>query len=103
MAKIFSTPVISKSYPAGTAEDQFTFTFAGTDANGIPLSKTFTSATPSLTLQDTDLSPGTYVYQVSKNGETSQPSDQFTWTASSGSFTFSVPDATQKAAAPVDA
>jgi len=101
MSKQLSVITITKSYPDGTVEEQFQFHVVGTTNAGTAVDQVFLSPTPSVTLTPDQLPPGTYQYEVTKNGETSIESDPFTVTVASG-VSFSVPDATQKAPVPTD-
>lgn len=102
MSKLLSCAVVAVLFPAGTTEEQFVFTVKGANANE-SFAATFTSSSNSYTASATDLPPGDYTYTVTKNGNTSLPSDVFTVTASAPSgITFSVPDAAQKASTPAD-
>ena len=88
-----ASPVVSQSFPAGTADTPFAFAISGTKADGTAVSLSSTSATPSATF---DLDPGTYTGVVSKLGVSSLPSAPFTITAPTP-VTLSVPDPTQPA------
>ena len=93
MSAILSTPITSAVFPAGTADTEWTFVVTGTSSDGSAFSASFSSATPSLTV---DLPEGATVsLTVTKNGVSSLPSDPFTVAVTT--VTLSVPDAAQKA------
>lgn len=101
MSKVLSCAVVAVLFPAGTTEEGFVFNIAGANANA-GFSLTLTSVTNSVIATPDQLPAGDYTYTVSKNGNTSLPSDVFTVIANPTGVTFSVPDITQKASVPAD-
>lgn len=88
-----AAPTISKAFPAGTADTDFSFAITGTLADGTAFSDVVTSTGPSVAYT---LNPGTYTVKVSKLGVVSQPSLPFA-VADTTTVTFTVPDPVQAA------